>query len=166
MYIPPTYYQVKTSNGSLLFRDSLQPYVGPYIEVVNGKLLTGTQPTSTSRELIRNLDLQKESSKLEIYPKKIKVDKTKDTIERFFAFKVNNPNNAFEIDKNQYNHIISKAEPNSFLYEGVKVIWKIKGDVLSLNIKEINRILSKYPNLNKLLNNPQELYVNGEIQSD
>ena len=93
-------------------------------------------------------------------------------ITRYIIQQINNVDNIMEIDEQQYNLYTSKKiDTNRYFVEVVK--WRITGSadditentirilgVVSFNQKQIQYLGTKMPNIQKILTNPLQHYVN------
>ena len=93
-------------------------------------------------------------------------------ITRYIIQQINNVDNIMEIDEQQYNLYTSKKiDTNRYFVEVVK--WRITGSVdditentirilgvVSFNQKQIQYVQTKMPNIQKILTNPLQHYVN------
>jgi hypothetical protein len=175
-YIPKSKITIKnTHNGSLVYKDTKDPYIGTYIQTSKGKYYVGTSNTNLGPELILN-DLvdggrntfggSKDTVIYHHLKSNIKKflnnthpvpvvkstptesDYKKGYYRRYFAKRVNG-NQYLEIDKEIYNDIYNKKGRYDYnLYNVGSLIWSIKGkDVFRINSLEIKKTEINFPNI-------------------
>jgi len=191
MYIPPSQYKTGFySNGE--YRFGLDPYIGPYWELVNGDTFAGEKPSDTPQQIYliksslpgeeidftdvgeeeeKSITILTQSDKVKKVARKIPLpyvlipsqqEIDNGNIERYFA-KRNDINTYLEISPTTYDQIIKRSEKVSWdLYGVTSINWLISGD--SFNIIKINKniVLNRESLLNWV--NFSQIFKNNYLQ--
>jgi len=171
-YIPKSKLNIQETNGTDFQNiKTKKPYFGKYMQLSNGKIFAGTNPTNpgpelesleniktsygnkdvvTHRNLNPTISRKVNSYKSIPYAKNIPTDDDYEQgfFNRHFMKKVNEPFGYKEISKETYDSIKQgKSEYDINLYKADKIKWHLRGNVKKLNKSILNQHTKINPNL-------------------
>ena len=181
-YIPKSKINIlEAGPGEFIRQSNNKPYVGPYLELSNGKYFAGKGINRINFEIIKPISIPnhfgktKNIAKYNILNKKsfealkevenIVPTKTIPTEEdykkgyytRYFLVKVNQKNKYCEIDKDTFTSLNKKEKKYNWpLYKINSILWSLNGNTSQVNKNQIELQRITFPYLDLLFFNLNE----------
>ena len=170
-YLPKSKVNILDTPGNeFVVKSTQKPYVGPYIELSNGRYYVGGNPLNATIELIKpdldsgNFGSSKNTKIYHILNKKIhgslkpkeeippsrpsptEQDYNRGHFTRFFVKRVNQQMGFMEVDSHTYNSLASqKDQYDHNLYNPGTIKWALKGNVVKTNSNILRRLEQTWP---------------------
>ena len=190
MYQPGSKYKTKsTGGGELVEAVGGKEYVGDYIELSDGRTLSGTRPGALYQQLLIPIPIKTKKNYQDTNNEKYAIlkpsfeefynnlspvvstkllpteeDYMKFKYDRYFAKKSNSKLGYIEIDKKTYKKIIQENEQyDYYIYQAGKIQWSLKEGSADVNFFMIKEMEKEFPGLSSLYPDLQEFYIPDEI---